>query len=128
MLATALAIAALLLTLATGTFWVRALIRVALPTNRSYFLVMFLLAGALGAVALAIGPGWIGGVLAGFSVFVALFFAFTLVIGDQKVGADVIHVGASLPKFSAVDEHGETFNSVTLAGNTVLIKFFRGHW
>lgn len=128
MQATALAVAALLLTLGAGTFWVRALRRVALPANRSYFLGVFLLAGVLGVIALVQGPGWIGAVPAVFSILVALFFALTIAIGDQKVGADAIAIGASLPAFTAVDEHGETFNSVTLAGNPVLIKFFRGHW
>jgi hypothetical protein len=128
MQATALGIGALLLTLGTGTLWVRALRRVALPKNRSGFLVVFLLAGALGALALALDPGWIGGVAAGFSIFVALFFALTVAIGKQKAGADAIGIGASLPAFTAIDEHGETFNSLSLAGNPVLIKFFRGHW
>jgi hypothetical protein len=128
MQATALGIGALLLTLGAGTLWIRALKQVALPKNRLGFLATFLLAGALGVIALVQGAGWLGGAAAAFSILVALFFALTFAIGDQKVDAQAINVGDPLPAFTAIDEHGEIFNSVSLNGNPVLIKFFRGHW
>jgi hypothetical protein len=126
--ATALGICALLLTLGAGTFWIRALRRVAVPKNRAVFLTAFLLAGVLGVAALLQGAGWVGGVPAVFSIVVALFFMLTVAIGNQKTAASAIRVGDAIPAFTAVDEHGQTFNSQTLAGNPVLIKFFRGHW
>ena len=58
----------------------------------------------------------------------ALFFSLTFAIGGQFVGPDAIAVGATLPTFTAIDEHGETFDSLSLAGSPVLIKFFRGLW
>ncbi|MFT5692371.1 MAG: phosphoglycerol transferase MdoB-like AlkP superfamily enzyme [Oceanicoccus sp.] len=128
MYTTALGIGALLLTLACGTLWIRGIRRVALPKNRSVFLVSFLFASVLGAMALVQGVGWVGGVPAVFSIFVALFFTLTVAIGRQKTGEGTITVGASLPAFTAIDEHGETFDSLNLVGNPVLIKFFRGHW
>ena len=128
MQANALGIFALLITLGAGTLWIRALRRVALPKNRAAFLFTFLLAGALGTLALVQGTGWIGGVCSGFSIFVALFFLLTVAIGKQRTGAEVIRVGDLIPAFTAVDEHGENFDSLGLAGSPVLIKFFRGHW
>ena len=128
MQATALGIGALLLTLANGTLWIRALKRVALPKNRAGYLVMFLLAGAMGIAALVQGPGWVGGVPAVFSILAAAFFTLTVAVGDQKVGPDAVSVGAFLPPFTAIDEHGETFDSLSLTGKPVLLKFFRGHW
>ena len=128
MQATALGLGALLLTLASGISWVRALRRVAVPKNRSAYLSLFLLAGAMGVTALLQGAGWMGGVAAGFSIFVALFFALTMAIGNQKVAAKAISVGAALPAFTATDEHAAMYDSASLAGNPVLIKFFRGHW
>jgi cytochrome oxidase Cu insertion factor (SCO1/SenC/PrrC family) len=82
----------------------------------------------LGIVTLSQSPGWLVGIPAVFSIVVALFFSITFAIGGQFVGPSVIAVGATLPTFTAIDENGETFDSVNLAGNPVLIKFFRGLW
>jgi hypothetical protein len=47
----------------------------------------------------------------------------------RKQGAgDAIAVGDSLPVFSALDGEGAVFESASLAGSPVLLKFFRGHW
>ena len=88
----------------------------------------WVVAAALGVAALVGGPGWLGGVPAGLGVLASVFFLATVVIGGQKVGDGAIHVGASLPHFTATDENGEVFDSQSLAGHPVLIKFFRGHW
>jgi peroxiredoxin len=59
---------------------------------------------------------------------VSAFFLFSIAIGDQKLADDAIQVGATIPAFTATDEHGHTFDSQSLAGHPVLIKFFRAHW
>jgi cytochrome oxidase Cu insertion factor (SCO1/SenC/PrrC family) len=62
------------------------------------------------------------------AVFASTFFLLTVAIGSQKVTDDAIEVGATIPSFTATDEHGQTFDSQSLAGHPALIKFFRGHW
>jgi len=108
--------------------WIRALKRVEIPENRGGFVAAWVVAAGLGLAALAGQPGWLGALLAGCAVFVSGFFLFTVAIGAQKVGADAIRVGDRIPDFTATDEKGEPFDSKSLAGHPVLIKFFRGHW
>lgn len=108
--------------------WIRALTRVEIPKSRGGFVAAWVFAAALGVAALAGEPGWLGGIPAGLALFASAFFLLTVAIGDQKVGDDSIEVGATIPEFTATDEHGQTFDSVSLAGHPVLIKFFRGHW
>ena len=108
--------------------WIRALKRVEIPENRSGFVAAWVVAAGLGLAALAGQPGWLGALLAGCAVFVSAFFLFTVAIGAQKVGANAIRVGDTIPDFTATNEKGETFDSKSLAGHPVLIKFFRGHW
>ncbi len=126
--ATMLGMSALILTLVSVVLWMRAVRNVSLPENRSGYLIALVLAGVLGALALSQSPGWLVGVPAVFPIVIALFFSLTFAIGGQFVGPDAIAVGATLPTFTAIDENGETFDSSSLAGNPVLIKFFRGHW
>ncbi|MBW2280913.1 MAG: hypothetical protein JRG82_09215 [Deltaproteobacteria bacterium] len=123
-----LGLAALGVIVAAGIFWVRALQRVEIPANRGAFVAAAVLAAILGVLALASGPGWLGGIAGGLAVLVSAFFLFTIAIGDQKLPADAIQVGATIPAFTATDEHGQTFDSQSLAGHPVLIKFFRAHW
>ena len=125
---TMLGMSALILTGVSLALWIRAVRNVSLPENRSGYLVPLVLAGVLGAVALSQSPGWLVGVPAFFSIVIALFFSLTFAIGGQFVGPDAIAVGATLPKFTGIDEDGETFDSLNLAGNPVLIKVFRGLW
>ena len=73
-------------------------------------------------------PGGLGGAAAGLSLFASLFFLGSVAIGGQRLGAQAIQVGAAMPDFTALDEHGEVFDSRELAGHPVLIKFFRAHW
>lgn len=128
MIATALGIVALLGVVGSGVLWLRAASAVRLPANRFGFVAAWLGAGAIGIAAIVQGPGWIGGVPAVLSIIGASFFLFTVAISRQRVNADSISVGATLPRFSAIDEYGEPFDSSSLAGHPVLIKFFRGHW
>lgn len=128
MTASYIAFGSLALALAAGVHWFRAIHRVALPKNRTGYLLTMLLA-ALGAVAaLFIGVGWLGGIAASIAIVIPSLFFLLVAISRQDVADDAITVGDSLPHFTATDEYGENFDSLTLAGNPVLIKFFRGHW
>jgi hypothetical protein len=108
--------------------WFRAMGRLAIPQNRAGYLASWALAAALGVTALLGGPGWLGGVPAGIGAFASLTFLLLVSISRQKLGNEAIMVGATIPDFTAVDEHGQTFDSQSLAGHPVLIKFFRAHW
>ncbi len=114
---------------ATSIFvWIRAFKRVEIPKNRSGFVAAWVVAAGLGLAALLGEPGWLGGIPAGLGVFASAFLLLTVAIGSQKVGEKAIRVGAIIPDFTATDEHGQNFDSHSLAGHPVLIKFFRGHW
>ena len=123
-----LGVASLVIVAISIHIWFRALKRVEIPQNRSGFVATWLVAAVLAVTALAGEPGWLGGVPAGFAVFLSTFFLFTVLISAQKLSDDAIRVGATIPTFTATDEHGQTFDSRSLAGHPVLIKFFRGHW
>ena len=56
------------------------------------------------------------------------FLPFTIAISSQEVAAGVIEVGDTIPRFTALDDSGEVFDSRNLRGHLVLIKFFRAHW
>ncbi len=108
--------------------WIRAVRRVEIPENRGVFVATWVVAAALGVTALLGEPGWAGGIPAAFGIFASLFFLGTVAVGGQKVGDKAIRVGAKIPDFTAIDEHGQAFDSQSLSGQLVLIKFFRGHW
>jgi cytochrome oxidase Cu insertion factor (SCO1/SenC/PrrC family) len=83
---------------------------------------------ALGALAFAAGPGWLGGALAALTVAGGSVFLATLAISRQVGGSGAFRVGERVPDFTAPDESGAPFNLSSLAGRPLLLKFFRGHW
>jgi hypothetical protein len=128
MTGTSLGFASLLVMAISLAHWFRAMGRVAIPKNRGAYLATLGLAAGLGVAALLGEPGWLGGIPAGIGIFGSVMFFFLVSISRQKVGAGAIRVGATIPDFRAPDEHGQSFDSRSLAGHPVLIKFFRGHW
>jgi len=123
-----LGIASLVITAISAAFWMRAIKRLEIPANRGLYIAAWLLAAASGIAALLGTPGWFGGIAAGAGALLSGLLLVTVAIGGQKVGGDVIQVGATIPQFTAIDEHGRLFDSHSLAGRPSLIKFFRGHW
>lgn len=129
MSAALLGILAIVVVVASVALWFRRIHAVAIPENRSAFVAAFVLGALLGAVALYLGPPvWPVRVALWGTTAAGVFLAFTVGVSAQKVGADAIRVGAKLPAFTAIDEDGAPFDSQSLAGHPVLIKFFRGHW
>ena len=63
-----------------------------------------------------------------WAIGIALLLIFLTATGAQKLANDGIDIGDSIPSFQALQDNGEEFNSASLAGSRVLIKFFRGHW
>ena len=125
---TKLGILALVVAVSCVAVWNYHISQVDIPENRALFVAAFLTAVALGGAAFVKGSGWIGGVAAVPAILIGLFFPFTMAISRQEVASDAIQVGDTIPRFTSVDERGEPFDSETLRGHPVLIKFFRAHW
>ena len=125
---TKLGILALALAVACGALWIYYIRQVDIPEDRTAFVMVFLSAVALGITAFFKGTNWVGGVSAGLAIFVGMLVPFTIAISSQEVAAGVIKVGDTIPHFTAPDDRGEIFDSSSLHGHLVLIKFFRAHW
>ena len=125
---TTLGFLALVVAAVTVALWFRQINQVDVPEDKAAYVIFFLSAAALGIGAFVAGTRWFGGVAAALAIIIGSFFPFTVAISRQEVAANAIRVGGVIPVFSALDENGELFESKTLAGKTVLIKFFRGHW
>ncbi len=115
---------ALAVVLVTTVLWFRRAFRVDIPRNPMPFALAWGAGGALGLLALVFAGG---GAAAGATALGFLFLYF-VTTGSQRTGDDMIRVGDAIPAFSAIDADGNAFDSRELAGNPLLIKFFRGHW
>jgi hypothetical protein len=102
--------------------------RVGIPEDRTFFVIGFLVAVALGIAAFVRGTRWYGGLAAALAILTGTFLPLTIAVSPQAVGSGAIHVGDTIPHFEAVDEFGKRFDSESLHGHLVLIKFFRAHW
>lgn len=126
---TKLGIAALALAFGTVVLWFYLARQVDLPDDRTLFVVVFLCAAALGVSAYVKGTSVVGGIPPAIAIAIGLFLPFTIAVSPQHVEAGkVIQVGDTIPHFSALDDQGAKFNSTSLNGHLVLMKFFRGHW
>ena len=120
--------AGLALAAAVLSLWILLTMQVAIPENRSVFVIGFFSAAALGVTAFVRGVSWVSGPAAGLAVVIGLFVPFTIGVSRQEVATASIQVGDVIPAFTGLDEHGATFDSAALDGRLVLIKFFRAHW
>ena len=113
----------------TAWYWFHLTREVALPEDRTGFVVVFLASVCLGVLAFVKRTGWLGAVPPIFAIVVGLFFPATMMISEQVVARDsAIEVGDRMPRFVSVDDSGAEFDSRSLNGHLVLIKFFRAHW
>jgi hypothetical protein len=125
---TKLGLAALGIAVAFFVGWFAVNRQVGIPEDRTFFVIGFVLAVALGVAAFVRGTKWYGGMAAVIAILIGIFLPFTMAISRQDVAAGAIQVGDKIPHFEAVDEFGERFDSARLHGHLVLIKFFRAHW
>ena len=124
-----LSLVALALAVGTVTLWFYLTRQVSLPENRTFFVIAFLSAAALGVAAYIKGTSLLGGLPPALAIVIGLFLPFTILVSPQTLDTSkVITVGDTIPHFTAIDDRGETFDSASLDGQLVLIKFFRGHW
>jgi hypothetical protein len=122
------ALLAFALVLALGGVWFRRAMAVRVPASRLPYVVGMVGGAALGIVAFVLGPGWLGGALAAVAVAGAAVFLATIAISRQVGGSGAFRVGEGVPDFTAPDENGAVFTLSSLAGQPLLLKFFRGHW
>jgi CHASE2 domain-containing sensor protein len=108
--------------------WFSAAREVDLPSTRAGFVAVWLSAVAFGVTAFVKGPGWIGVLPALAGIVIGGFLTFTVYISPQEVASDAIQVGDTIPPFTSVDDRGQAFDSASLDGKPVLMKFFRAHW
>ena len=117
-----------LIAVATTIAWFHLADQVAIPEDRTLFIIFFLLAPVAGIAAFILGTRWYGGVAAIPGIVIGLFLLFTVYISPQQVAENPIRVGDQIPYFTAIDDEGVRFESDALAGTPTLIKFFRAHW
>jgi len=120
-----LGLIALTLLLASAGRWFWRAYRVNIPKNPILFISTWLACLGMGSVAYYLEPA---DPYAGSAIGIGLVLLYLVSTGAQKVGDEMINVRDQLPQFTAIDEHGNTFDSSTLSGKRVLLKFFRGHW
>ena len=126
---TKIGLAAFVLALVTARYWFYLASEVALPESRVWFVVAFLLAASLGVYAFVKRTSWLGAIPPIGAIVIGLFLPFTIAVSSQSVEANrVIAVGDTMPSFLAVDGSNNAFDSSSLNGHLVLIKFFRAHW
>ena len=126
---TKIGIVALALAVGTVTLWFYLTRQVNLPDDRTGFVVAWLTAAALGVFAYVKGTSLLGGIPPAIAMVIGLFLPFTVSISEQTLDANkAIAVGDTIPHFTALDGKGESFDSASLRGHLVLIKFFRAHW
>lgn len=90
-----------------------------------------LLAGTsmvVAGLAFALGVELFGGILAGVAMGVSILFLVLSSLSRQSSNTPAVAVGQPMLEFSAPDENGEIFDSASLSGKPILLKFFRGHW
>ena len=120
-----LGFASLAIVLATLVRWFTRAWRVNVPNTPYFFQALVGLGFVLGIVALNIDAS---PVAAGWAVGLAVLFVYLTSTGAQKVRGATVDVGDQLPAFTAPDDSGGVFDSSSLGGSRVLLKFFRGHW
>ena len=116
------------LVVATTTVWFLRAKRVAIPDDRTVFLLGWVGGGLLGAASFVVpGVSWLSSLSGGLSLVGSLFFLGLYALRKQKT-LNAISVGDVVPIFEALDDKGSTFKSEALIGTPTLVKFFRGHW
>jgi hypothetical protein len=125
---TKLGLIAFALAIGSAAFWFYLVRQVNLPEDRTVFVVAFVAAAVLGVAAFVKGTSWLGAVPSVLAIVAGSFLTYTIAISQQEVGGNAIELGDTIPRFTALDDKGITFDSRSLHGHLVLIKFFRAHW
>lgn len=117
----------ILITVLTA-LWMKKVFAVNVPRARGAYFGGMLAAAVLGMVAFGMDTSWVGGVPAGFGIFLGLMLPGLRLQSSQARNTPSISVGNPIINFSALDDAGETFDLASMQGSPYLLKFFRGHW
>jgi hypothetical protein len=118
-------IAGLIFVVATTVRWGWRLWRVNVPPTPYLYQALWASGIGLGIMSLYLTSG---DPYAPWAIGVGGTLLFLSATGAQKVDGNMIEVGDTVPIFTAPGEDGEVFDSSSIAGTPLLIKFFRGHW
>jgi hypothetical protein len=119
---------AIVISLITTAAWARAAYRVAIPNNRAAFLLLWALSVALGVTSFySAGVTGVSQALGAVAALLGFSMLMLYSLGGQRAEHPIL-VGDSIPSFSALNGTGQQFDSASLSGSPVLLKFFRGHW
>ena len=130
MFADALVIAGLglVILVITTALWFRLTAKVAIPNNRTAFVMLWGLAAVLGVCSFfGVNPGWLSSILGILASLGGAVLLILYLLRKQGVG-ESISVGNKIPAFSGVNEHGMEFDSSSMSGAPIMLKFFRGQW
>ena len=122
------ALAAIMVVVATSSIWLYLAFQVRIPRNRKAFQVGWTLGALLGLWALFISITTLTVIIATLAVLLGALLLFLSSTSAQLPERHDLAVGQALPAFTAMDENNEPFDSQSLTGKPVLLKFFRGHW
>ena len=120
-----LGLASVLIGLVVAGRWFLRAWRVDIPRDPTSFRLAWGAGLLLGIAGLVLGSG---DGFAPWGVGVGVVFLYLSFTGGQRVDDQRIKVGDAMPAFAGVDDTGAEFDSASLKGSRVLLKFFRGHW
>ena len=121
-----LGLVALIVILSTMALWFVRCFQVKIPKTTPYlFIFCYLLGIVLGCIAI-IYQGDVN--KAYWAIGLGIVLLYLIFTGAQRKGEEVIEIGDTIPSFSGIDDQGNHFDSNSLEGKRVLIKFFRGFW
>ena len=123
-----LGILGLLIVAITGWLWIQLIRNVAVPRQRTPYLLGFAAGALLGVAAIARGEGFLSTAAGILAAIAGTLFVLLRLQSAQKPNTPAVSVGGPILDFSAPDEHGTPFELASLAGKPYLLKFFRGHW
>ena len=116
---------ALLVVLATSVVWFWRAFKVDIPPSPIVFAIIWFGSALVGIYAFTQADG---GAAAVWATGLGFLFLYLVSTGAQKISQESLKVGDRLPAFESVDDTGTPFNSMSLDGKPLLLKFFRGHW
>jgi hypothetical protein len=117
----------LAIVVATLARWFQLIQKVAIPRNRTPYMVAYLAGGSIGLVG-AFQGGLVGGIAGGIAAFLGFLFPALRLQSGQQPNEPSVALGDPMLAFSAPDETGADFDLSSLTGKPYLLKFFRGHW
>jgi hypothetical protein len=123
-----LAVLSLGVVAASWALWARQMQAVEIPENRSPYIVSMAVGATIGLAAFVLGVGLLFGVIAGIAMVAGGLYLALLLQSAQDARRPAVEVGGPMLAFSAPDDAGNLFESVSLSGRPYLLKFFRGHW